>query len=125
MAVANILWIALGGALGAVGRWAVGELIRGELPWATFLVNVLGSLVIGFVFVLEAAGPNPHVGVRLFLTVGFCGAFTTFSTFSYQTLALLMEGRAAVGLLNIFLSVTVCLAAVWLGMFLATLLVNR
>jgi len=114
------LWIALGGALGSVARywiavWAM-PLSRG-MPWGTIGINVLGSLVIGFFGTLTlAAGRHPlPETARLFVMVGFCGGFTTFSSFSLQTLDLLRLGAWTRALLHVVLSVLLCLASVAAG----------
>jgi CrcB protein len=105
--------------MGSVARYwvsgAVHRLSGSGFPVGTLAVNVLGSFVIGFVMALalerEAVGPN----ARLFLTVGFCGGFTTMSTFSYETLALIRDGQAGFALANVAVSVGASLAATWLG----------
>jgi fluoride exporter len=111
-----LLWIAAGGALGSVTRALVGLALATRFPWATLLVNVAGSLLIGLVMA-RMAGLGPPAAARLQagLAVGFCGGFTTFSAFSWQTLEQLHRGQWGVALLNVFLSVTLCLAAAWLG----------
>jgi CrcB protein len=116
----HFIWIALGGALGAVARALVSLWIPAEYPWATLVVNVVGSLLIGFIFGLEAFHHvNPHL--RILLTTGFCGALTTFSTFSYQTMALFNEGHVAGAIANIALNLILTLLAVLAGLKLAGL----
>ena len=115
------LWIALGGALGSMARYACSTLIAGwvgeTFPWGTLAINVLGSLVIGFFAALT--GPDGRLlvapDVRQFVIVGICGGYTTFSSFSLQTLNLVREGEIAAAGLNIGGSVLLCLVAVWLG----------
>ncbi len=120
MNAVHFIWIALGGALGAVCRAVIGIWIPTEYPWATLVVNVLGSLLIGFIFGLEAfhhLSPN----LRIMLTTGFCGALTTFSTFSYQTIALFKEGNTFGAIANIALNLILTLIAVVVGLKLAGL----
>ena len=122
------LLVALGGAIGSVARlWLsvqVGLLTGFKFPWGTILVNIIGSLVIGFVATLT--GPNGPVPVpveaQAFVMVGLCGGFTTFSAFSLQTLELARDGRLLYAGANIVLSIVLCLVAVALGHCLATLL---
>jgi len=122
------LWVALGGAIGSVARLWLGArvaLLTGlGFPWGTILVNILGSLVIGFVAMLT--GPNGRivapVEAQAFVMVGLCGGFTTFSAFSLQTLELARGGQLAYAAANIVLSVALCLTAVVLGHWLAALL---
>ncbi len=115
------LWIALGGALGSVARYAGSNLaatwLGGAFPWGTLIVNVLGSLLIGFFAALTGPGGRLYVSsdVRLFVMVGICGGYTTFSSFSLQTLDLLRDGAVARAGLNVVGSVTLCLLAVWIG----------
>ena len=114
-------WVALGGALGSVFRYmlsnAVARFAGEAMPWGTLLVNVLGSFVIGWFAVATtssgrvAATPE----FRTFVMVGVCGGFTTFSSFSLQTLALFEDGEPLRASANILLSVALCLASVWLG----------
>ncbi|WP_309396975.1 fluoride efflux transporter CrcB [Cerasicoccus maritimus] len=119
MNATQLLLIALGGGLGAVSRALVGQWLKGDFPWATLTVNVLGSLIIGVVlgwFMIRTNTPN---ALKLLFATGFCGAFTTFSTFSYETLAMLQEQRWAAGLGNIALNVVLCLVATYVGIRLA------
>ena len=124
------LWIAIGGALGTMARYGLSSLIAarfGEVfPWGTLLVNISGCFVIGFFAGLT--GPDGRVMVspdlRTFVTVGICGGYTTFSSFSLQTLNLLREGDLLRGGGNIALSVVTCMVAVWIGAVAAAAL-NR
>jgi CrcB protein len=118
--MAVTLWIALGGALGSVARywfavWAVP--VSRDLPWGTIAINILGSFAIGFFGTLTTASgrhPLPETA-RLFFMVGVCGGFTTFSSFSLQTLDLLRVGAPGRAFANIAFSVALCLGAVALG----------
>jgi CrcB protein len=118
-------WIAIGSALGGMLRyWCSGvaaRLIGETFPWGTLIVNVAGSLVIGLFFTLT--GPDGRLLVnstaRQFVMVGICGGYTTFSSFSLQTLTLLQEGQFHYAAGNIVASVLLCMLAVWLGHMMA------
>ncbi len=118
----HLIVIAAGGAIGALLRFWVGTgmyaLLGREFPYGTLIVNVLGCLAMGFLYVLML-DRFTSVEWRAALLIGFLGAFTTFSTFSLETLSLLQSGEQIKGLLNIFLSVGFGLLATWLGMQLA------
>lgn len=115
------LWIGLGGALGSIGRaWlaiTVARITGPQFPWGTILINIVGSFVIGFFGTLTTSGSRFAVpaDARAFVMVGICGGFTTFSSFSLQTLELARDGRVVQALGNIGLSVTLCLSAVAAG----------
>ena len=111
-----LLWIALGGAVGSVARALVALSLPARFPWATLVVNVAGSLLIGWLMArLGPAESGPTAALRNLLAVGFCGGFTTFSTFSWQTLEQMQKGQWSAAAANVLLSVTLCLLAVWLG----------
>ncbi|MEY3666533.1 MAG: hypothetical protein RL572_73 [Pseudomonadota bacterium] len=116
------LAVAMGGALGALSRyWLmlwIGSLAGTRLPWGTALVNVLGSVAIGLLYVLISERLLLSEQWRGLLVVGYLGAFTTFSTFSLDTLLLLQEGRWLAALGYVAGSVLLCLTGAWLGMLL-------
>ncbi|HEU4959775.1 MAG TPA: fluoride efflux transporter CrcB [Sphingomonas sp.] len=124
------LWIALGGALGSMARYGVSRLFSfwiGEtFPWGTLAVNVTGSFLIGAFAVLSGPDGRAMVApdVRQFVLVGICGGYTTFSSFSLQTLSLIRDGDMAEAGSNVVLSVVLCLVFVWLGS-IAGALINR
>jgi CrcB protein len=114
--------IAAGGALGAPARYGVAQLIHagaGGFPWATFWTNVSGSLVLGFILILVIDRFPPTRYVRAFFATGFLGAFTTFSTFSNETIALARVGRPGLALLYVSLSIVGGLGAAAIGYRLA------
>jgi len=121
-------YIAAGSVLGGVARHLLSllfQLIPG-FPWATLFVNVTGSFIIGFYSTLSGADGRLFASARQrqFVTTGFCGGYTTFSTFSLETFRLLEGGMAQTAFLNIAVSIVTWLVAVWLGYALASRL-NR
>ncbi len=118
-------WIAIGSAVGGVARyWCSGvaaRLIGETFPWGTLIVNVAGSFIIGFVATLTAPDGRLFIGstARLGIMAGFCGGYTTFSSFSIQTLNLMNDGEWLQAGGNIVGSVVLCLVAVWAGHALA------
>jgi len=126
--VITYMWIALGGALGSVARAACADLVVNlfgdSFPWAILIINVVGSFVIGFFATLTGVGGRFLVApdARQFVMVGICGGFTTFSSFSWQTLNLLLDGDAVRAGANIVGSLVLCLLAVWLGYLAASAL---
>jgi fluoride exporter len=123
--MAAYMWIAIGSALGGVARhWCsvmAAQLFGLTFPWGTLFVNVLGSFIIGIFFTLT--GPEGRYDVsadaKLFVMVGLCGGYTTFSSFSLQTLGLIQDEKWLLAIANIVASVALCLIAVWLGHALA------
>ncbi|MCR4379027.1 MAG: fluoride efflux transporter CrcB [Rhodospirillales bacterium] len=118
-----LAFIAVGGAIGAVGRFAVmsvvGHFTHGSalagFPWATLIVNVLGALILGLVLELSALVWSPSPEVRALIVVGGLGAFTTFSTFTMDLYFLFDRGQIVSAGLYAAGSVVVCLAAFWAG----------
>ena len=117
--------IGLGSAIGGMTRFMGAVFIArtfGEtFPWGTLFINVSGSFAIGFYFALTGSGGRLTVSreVREFVTVGLCGGYTTFSSFSLQTLSLMQRGQWHLAGLNVLGSVALCLIAVWLGVVCA------
>jgi CrcB protein len=118
----NIFLIAIGGALGSVSRYGCQRWIYQwhphPFPFGTFAVNIAGSLLIGIFYAVSEKGNLMNPDWRLFLTTGFCGGFTTFSTFSFETVSLLREGDYAYALTYILLSVVLGVIAVALGILI-------
>lgn len=117
--------VAMGGALGAVLRYLANQLIplsKGGFPYATLMVNVLGSILIGvlYVVIVERAGLSGYW--RELLIVGFCGGFTTFSTFSLEALQLWQSGHIQTAILYIVLSVVFCIVAALISISLMRLI---
>jgi CrcB protein len=122
------LWIGIGSALGGMARyWCSGvaaRLIGETFPWGTVIVNVVGSFVIGFFATLTGPDGRIFAGstVRQFVMTGLCGGYTTFSSFSLQTLTLVNDGEWLRAGADIVVSVACCLFAVWAGHVLALVL---
>jgi CrcB protein len=121
MIMQETLAIALGGAMGSLSRYWFGNLIThfagAHFPYATLLVNVLGSLLMGVFYVLMIEKTHLSALWRSVTIIGFLGAFTTFSTFSLQAFALFEESRFIAALVYILTSVLVCILAAALGVF--------
>lgn len=121
----NYLLVAVGGALGSISRfWASGVIANRfgqSFPWGTLFVNVSGSFVIGLFATLTAPEGRWLIGPsgRNFFMTGFCGGYTTFSSFSLQTLSLAQDEEWLYASGNAVLNLALCLVAVWLGHILA------
>jgi CrcB protein len=115
--------VALGGALGATARFwissVVSERFPTRFPLGTLIINVTGSLIVGFFLTLVTERINIHPNLRLAVAVGFVGAYTTFSTFEYETFRLLETGSGITGFMNVILSLMLGFLAVWGGIALA------
>ena len=116
----NLLVIFIGGGLGAVARYLLQGFVYRftgtEFPYGTLIVNILGCFTIGLLMSSMEERFIATPALRLFLTIGILGGFTTFSSFSYETMALLREGNLVAGGMNVIASVAVCLGATWLGL---------
>ena len=115
------LWVAIGGAIGTTGRYflsgVAARMIGETFPWGTLFINVTGSFIIGFFATLTGPNGRLYVGstARQFVMTGICGGYTTFSSFSLQTLNLMNDGEWFRAGANVGLSVALCLIAVWAG----------
>jgi len=118
--------VAIGGLVGCVARYWLAGLVQGltdhGFPSGTFAVNVLGSFVVGLVMALSLDRGLVSDDLRILLATGFCGGFTTMSTFSYETMALIRDGEHLLALGNVSATFAACLGAVWLGSIGARLL---
>lgn len=121
----SYLWIFLGSGLGGIARFGASDLIARQFgetfPWGTLLVNISGSFIIGFFATLTGTEGRWLVtpSARQFVMIGVCGGYTTFSSFSLQTLSLARDGEWFKAGANSVLSFVLCLAAVWMGHLLA------
>ena len=118
-----LLYIALGSAIGGVSRYLLGGLIQRLLdttfPAGTLLINISGSLLLGAILRYAIETPTLSPEIRALLTIGFCGGYTTFSTFSYETVALLEDGQWTRAGLYVGASILLSLVGVFLGFGLA------
>ena len=122
MSINILLSVAAGGAVGALGRYlvmsGVGHWLGSGFPYATLAVNIIGSFILGVLVEIMALSWSPNPEVRAFIVVGILGAFTTFSTFSLDTVALIERGAFLVTLVYIGASVIICVSGFFAGMHL-------
>lgn len=118
-AMGRVLLVGAGGFVGSIARYWIAGMVQRlgdtEFPAGTLAVNVLGSFLIGLVLSLSLERGVLGANARLFLAVGVLGGFTTMSTFSYETLALLRDGSLPLALWNATATLGVCITAVWIG----------
>lgn len=118
----NLVWVFVGGGLGSSCRYGIARLLAHynlDFPIATFLANIISCVILGYLVGLtlkEGLSEN----MKLLLMTGFCGGFSTFSTYSSESFQLLQNGNIAIALLYIGLSIVVCLICIWLGIKLAS-----
>ena len=119
--------IAIGGALGSVARFWVGTTVAGRMstrfPFGTLVVNISACLIIGLSVEILSRHANLSPSWRYLIPIGFIGAYTTFSTFEYETLRAIQDGQVMTGLLNVGLSLVIGFVAVWAGAFIGRVLV--
>ena len=123
------LWVAIGGAIGSMARYGIGGLVSEKFgvafPWGTLVINVTGSFLIGFLGAVTAPEgkmtPQSRALTTQLLITGVCGGYTTFSSFSLQTLNLIRDREWLYAGGNMVLSVTLCMIAVWLGYLLGSM----
>ena len=121
----NLLLVGVGGFIGSIGRYVLAGAIHQVLhnstfPYGTMVVNIVGCFVIGCLNGLAETRQLFSPELRLFLLIGLLGGFTTFSTFGYETMALLRDSQIGAALANVLVQVTVGLLCVWLGYSLVT-----
>lgn len=119
----QLLAVAVGGAIGASMRWLLAGVVQrstdSAFPWGTLVVNALGSFLLGFLFVYMIERSSAGELLRLALTVGLLGAFTTFSTYSLESLRLIQSGDFGLAAANVVGQVFLCLVLTWFGVHLA------
>jgi len=124
--VTHALLAAAGGALGSVGRYLVGlfavRLWGSNFPWGTFIVNIAGSLMIGILVEAVARAMNQSADMRVFIVTGFLGGFTTFSSFSLDTMTMLERGDLVPALLYVLGSLLIAFVAVFAGLALGRMI---
>ncbi len=119
----EIFLVAVFGAFGSVGRYAVsgwlGSVLSDKWPFGTLMVNVLGSLLIGFIMQAGLTSGIVPQALRVPIVIGFLGAFTTFSSFSYETIRLFTEGNVSAAIINVVANLFLCLFATAMGFLIA------
>jgi len=119
------LMVGLGGMCGSILRFYLGKIsVPIQFPLLTLLINILGAIIIGFIFELTLERKITHNSTVLFWQTGFCGGFTTFSTFSLDAVTLFFEGRLVLAFVYIFASVILSLSGILLGFLLARLVAS-
>lgn len=113
------LMVGIGGFIGAIARFWLGSYIGGKMgtrfPYGTFVINISGSFLIGFILTILAERTHWSPNWRYLIPIGFIGAYTTFSTFEYETLRTIQDGQFLIASLNVALSVFIGFVAVWGG----------
>lgn len=113
------LMVGIGGFIGAIARFVVGSYIGNRLgsrfPYGTFVINISGSFLVGVILAMLAERTTASSNWRYLVPIGFIGAYTTFSTFEYETLRIAQDGQITFAFLNVILSVVVGFVAVWAG----------
>ncbi len=117
------LWVALGGIVGACARYAlarfVAKIAGTAFPYGTLLINVTGSLILGFFLIWSTERALVDQRIKLFLAIGFCGAYTTFSSYAFESFAYFEQGHWGLFATNVVANNVLCLAAVMLGAAMA------
>jgi fluoride exporter len=113
----NILLVFLGGGLGSIARYGVSEIVKTHFktsyPLATFLSNSASCLILALIVGVFSSKMEGYPVLKMLLVVGFCGGFSTFSTFSFETVALMRSGNLIIAFANVLISVSVCLAVIY------------
>ena len=121
----NFIFVALGGAVGAAARYAISLIpVKTEFPILTFITNIVGAVLIGFIVGMISIKQETSQHLILFLKVGVCGGFTTFSTFSLESFHLLEQNKIGLAIVYAVLSVACCILGVYVGQNLAVKVFN-
>jgi len=123
-----VMYVALGGAVGAVGRYGVSIFVTSiagfGFPYGTLCVNIIGSLVLGIFIEVSALAWSPSHEIRTFIVVGVLGSFTTFSMFSLDVVSLMTRGETVPALIYMASSVLLSIGAIWLGLMVTRVLIS-
>jgi fluoride exporter len=119
-----MIWsVAIGGAMGSIARFLLGSFVQQRagtaFPIGTLIINITGSILLGFLLRFALATPSITPATRALLTTGFCGGYTTFSTFSYETVALIEENELGRAALYAVLSVVIAMVGTYFGIVVA------
>jgi len=113
----NILLVFLGGGLGSIARYGISEIVKNNFksnfPIATLLSNVISCAILALVIGIFAQKIGNNAALKTLIVIGFCGGFSTFSSFSYETVELMRSGNLMIAVANILISVTVCVALIY------------
>lgn len=113
----NLLLIFIGGGLGSITRFGIGAFVQSNFksvfPIATLCSNIISCLILAISVAMFSEKLITNPGLRMFVLIGFCGGFSTFSTFSYETVELMRSGNLMIAIANILISVTVCIALIY------------
>jgi fluoride exporter len=113
----NLVLVFLGGGLGSVARYGVSEFVKGNFktmfPLATFCSNLLSCLIVALTIGYFSERIGANASLKTLVLIGFCGGFSTFSTFSYETVELMRSGNMLIAIANILISVSVCVGLIW------------
>jgi CrcB protein len=122
----NYILVSAGAAIGGALRYGISSYIQKNIsvifPYGTLVINVVGSFLLGIIMFYLNEKELIGSDFRLFLTVGFCGGFTTFSTFSYETLSLLRDSEIGLAIYNVLLNIILCLVGIYLAYLISKLI---
>ena len=113
----NLLFVFLGGGIGSIARYGISEMVRSNFrstfPLATLISNIISCIVLALAVGMFSEKVGSNQALRVLIVVGFCGGFSTFSSFSYETVELMRNGNTAIAIANILISVSVCIALIY------------
>lgn len=116
----EVLWVFLGGGLGSLCRFLISkwQFSQSIFPYQTFTANLISSFILGVIMAFVISRNDENSALRFFIAIGFCGGFSTFSTFSYETFELMRTENYTTAILNVLVSITTCLGAIGAGLYI-------